>query len=198
MTDKKITDAVGKILDGSKKQKRKFKQNIDVIFNLKNIDLNNAKNRVDEEIILPHGRGSEAKIALFASGELAVKSKKHVDILIKPEQIEDLSGDNKKFKKIADDHDFFIAEAPLMPTIGKTLGTVLGPRGKMPKPVPPQADLTGMVKNLRNTIKVRSKTSKTFHTIAGSWTLDDMGLKRVMTIEELRELSKKHKVSPIP
>lgn len=168
MTDNKITDAVGKILDESKKQKRKFKQNIDVIFNLKNIDLNNAKNRVDEEIILPHGRGSEAKIALFASGELAVKSKKHVDILIKPEQIEDLSGDKKKFKKIADDHDFFIAEAPLMPTIGKTLGTVLGPRAKMPKPVPPQADLTGMVKNLRNTIKVRSKTSKTFHTIAGS------------------------------
>lgn len=168
MTDKKITDAVGKILDESKKQRRKFKQNIDVIFNLKNIDLNNAKNRVDEEIILPHGRGNEAKIALFASGELAVKSKKHVDMLIKPEQIEDLSGDKKKFKKIADEHDFFIAEAPLMPTIGKTLGTVLGPRGKMPKPVPPQADLTGMVKNLRSTIKVRSKTSKTFHTVAGN------------------------------
>lgn len=168
MTDKKITDAVGKILDESKKQRRKFKQNIDVIFNLKNIDLNNAKNRVEEEIILPHGRGNEAKIALFASGELAVKSKKHVDMLIKPEQIEDLSGDKKKFKKIADEHDFFIAEAPLMPTIGKTLGTVLGPRGKMPKPVPPQADLTGMVKNLRSTIKVRSKTSKTFHTVAGN------------------------------
>jgi large subunit ribosomal protein L1 len=38
----------------------------------------------------------------------------------------------------------------------------------MPKPVPPHADLTGMIKNLRNTIKVRSKSSKTFHTIAGS------------------------------
>ena len=76
---------------------------------------------------------------------------------IKPEEIEDLSKEKKQFKKVADDHDFFIAEAPLMPTIGKTLGTVLGPRGKMPKPVPPQADLTSMVKNLRNTVKVRSK-----------------------------------------
>jgi large subunit ribosomal protein L1 len=55
-----------------------------------------------------------------------------------------------------------------MPTIGKTLGTVLGPRGKMPKPVPPNADLTGIVKNLRNTIKIRSKSSKTFHTVAGN------------------------------
>ena len=168
MTDKKTTEAVAKILEESKKLNRKFKQNIDVVINLKNIDLKVPKNRVDEEIVLPHGRGNEAKIALFASGELAIKSKKHVDLLIKPEEIEDLSKDKKKFKKIAEDYDFFIAEAPLMPTIGKTLGTVLGPRGKMPKPVPPQADLSGMVKNLRNTIKVRSKSSKTFHTVAGN------------------------------
>lgn len=168
MTDKKTTEAVEKILEESKKLNRKFKQNIDVVVNLKNLDLNVPKNRVDEELQLPHGRGSEAKIALFASGELAVKSKKHVDLLIKPEEIEDLSKDKKKFKKIADEHDFFIAEAPLMPTIGKTLGTVLGPRGKMPKPVPPHTDVSGLVKNLRNTIKIRSKSSKTFHTIAGS------------------------------
>ncbi len=168
MTDKKTIDAVGKILEESKKLDRKFKQNIDVVINLKNLDLNVPKNRVDEEVLLPHGRGKEAKIALFASGELALKSKKHVDLLIKPEEIEDLSKDKKKSKKIADDHDFFVAEAPLMPTIGKSLGTVLGPRGKMPKPVPPHANVTGLVKNLRNTIKVRSKSNKTFHTIAGS------------------------------
>ncbi len=168
MTDKKTTDAVEKILEESKKLNRKFKQNVDVVINLKNLDLNIPKNRLDEEVVLPHGRGKEAKIALFGSGELAVKSKKHVDLLIKPEEIEDFSADKKKFKKIADEHDFFIAEAPLMPTIGKTLGTVLGPRGKMPKPVPPHADVSGMVKNLRNTIKMRSKSNKTFHTIAGS------------------------------
>lgn len=168
MTDKKTTEAIGKILEESKKLDRKFKQNIDIVINLKNLDLANPKNRIDEEVILPHGRGNEPKIALFASGELAIKSKKHVDLLIKPEEIEDLSKDKKKFKKIADGHDFFIAEAPLMPTIGKTLGTVLGPRGKMPKPVPPNADVTGMVKNLKKTIRLRSKSSKTFHTIAGN------------------------------
>lgn len=168
MTDKKTTEAIGKILEESKKLDRKFKQNIDIVINLKNLDLENPKNRIDEEVILPHGRGNEPKIALFASGELAIKSKKHVDLLIKPEAIEDLSKDKKKFKKIADGHDFFIAEAPLMPTIGKTLGTVLGPRGKMPKPVPPNADVTGMVKNLKKTIRLRSKSSKTFHTIAGN------------------------------
>ena len=168
MTHTDTVKVVEKILGDSKKLDRKFKQNIDLVVNLKNVDPNDPKNRVDEEIILPHGRGNEAKIALFASGELALKSKKQIDLLIKPEEIEDLSKDKKKFKKIADDHDFFIAEAPLMPTIGKTLGTVLGPRGKMPKPVPPHADVTGMVKNLKKTIRLRSKSSKTFHTIAGN------------------------------
>jgi large subunit ribosomal protein L1 len=167
MTDKKTVEVVSKILEESKTLERKFKQNIDLVVNLKNIDLNNPKNRLEEEIVLPHGRGSEAKIALFASGELAVKSKSHVDLLIKPEEIGDLSKDKKKFKKIAEAHDFFIAEAPLMPTIGKSLGTVLGPRGKMPRPVPPNADISGLVKNLHNTIKIRAKT-KTFHTIVGN------------------------------
>lgn len=165
---KEIVNAIEKILEESKKLDRKFKQNIDLVINLKNVDLSVPKNRVDEEIILPHGRGSEAKVALFASGELALKNKKHVDLLIKPEEIEDLSDDKKKLKKIASEHNFFIAEAPLMPTIGKTLGTVLGPRGKMPKPVPPSADIGDMVKNLRKTVKVRSKANPTFHTVAGN------------------------------
>jgi large subunit ribosomal protein L1 len=173
MAEKKIVDSVGKVLEESKKLDRKFKQKIDLVINLKNLDLNIPKNRIDEEIILPHGRGSEAKIALFASGELALKAKKHVDLLIKPEEIEDFSTDKGKFKKVADSHHFFIAEAPLMPTIGKTLGTVLGPRGKMPKPVPPNADVSGLVKNLRSTVKVRSKSNKTFHTIAGEETMSE-------------------------
>lgn len=171
MAEKEIVDTVGKVLEESKKLDRKFKQKIDLVINLKNLDLTIPKNRIDEEIILPCGRGSEAKVALFASGELALKSKKHVDLLIKPEEIEDFSTDKGKFKKVADSHHFFIAEAPLMPTIGKTLGTVLGPRGKMPKPVPPNADVSGLVKNLRSTVKVRSKSNKTFHTIAGEETM---------------------------
>ena len=176
MTDKKIVDLVQKALDESKKLDRKFKQNIDLVINLKNVDLEDAKNRIDEEIILPHGRGKESKIAIFASGELALKAKGKVDLIIKPEELEELAKDKKKFKKITDEHDFFIAEAPLMPTIGKTLGVVLGPRGKMPRPVPPHIDITGIVKNLRQTIRLRSKANKTFHAIAGK---EEMGKEQI-------------------
>lgn len=176
MADKKIVDLVQKALDESKKLDRKFKQNIDLVINLKNVDLEDAKNRIDEEIILPRGRGKESKIAIFASGELALKAKGKVDLIIKPEELEELAKDKKKFKKITDEHDFFIAEAPLMPTIGKTLGVVLGPRGKMPRPVPPHIDITGIVKNLRQTIRLRSKANKTFHAIAGK---EEMGKEQI-------------------
>jgi large subunit ribosomal protein L1 len=167
MADSKTVEAVQKAIEESKKLERKFKQSVDVVINLKNIDMNDAKNRIEDEVMLPHGRGTEAKIALFASGDLALKSKNHVDLLIKPEEIEELAKDKKKFKKIADEYDFFVAEAPLMPTIGKTLGIILGPRGKMPKPVPPTIDIINVAKNLRKTVKVRSKTTKTIHATVG-------------------------------
>jgi len=172
MAEKKTIEAVKQALDESKKRNRKFKQTVDVAFTLKNVDMNEAKNRIDEEIILPSGRGKDSKIAVFASSELAHKAKGKVDLIIKAEEIDDLADDKKKFKKMVDEYDFFIAEAPLMPTIGKTLGVVLGPRGKMPKPVPPQVDLTGIVTNLRKTVLLRSKSNKTFHTIAGIEEMD--------------------------
>jgi large subunit ribosomal protein L1 len=176
MTDSKTVEAVQKAIEESKKLNRKFKQSVDVIINLKNIDMNDAKNRIEDEVILPHGRGIEAKLALFASGDLALKSKTHVDLLIKPEEIEELAKDKKKFKKIADEYDFFIAEAPLMPTIGKTLGIILGPRGKMPKPVPQTIDIVNIAKNLRKTVKVRSKTTKTIHATVGR---DEMSTEQI-------------------
>jgi large subunit ribosomal protein L1 len=172
MADSKTVETVQKAIEESKKLERKFKQSIDVVINLKNIDMNDAKNRIEDEVILPGGRGVDAKIAIFASGDLALKSKTHVDLVIKPEEIEELAKDKKKFKKMADDYDFFIAEAPLMPTIGKTLGVILGPRGKMPKPVPPTIDITGIAKNLRKTVKVRSKTSNTIHASVGREEMD--------------------------
>ena len=66
---------------------------------------------------------------------------------------------------------YFLAEAPLMANIGKTLGVVLGPRGKMPRPLPPGADPSPQINNLRNTVKVRSKDKPVFHCVVGSETM---------------------------
>ena len=54
-----------------------------------------------------------------------------------------------------------------MPMIGRSLGRIFAPRGKMPKPIPPDADIEAIIKKLRNSIRVRSKDKPTFHCLVG-------------------------------
>jgi large subunit ribosomal protein L1 len=182
MAEATIVKAVEAALAKSKDQGRKFKQSVDLAINLKNVDLSVPKNRIEEEVPLPHGRGRTVKIAIFASGDLAARARGVADTVITPEQIGELAGDKKRFKKVVNDHTFFLAEAPLMPTIGKSLGVVLGPRGKMPRPIPPNADPKVMVDNLRRTVRVRSKDRHTFHTVVGS---EDLGATEIAENVEL-------------
>ena len=166
MTDEKILASVKKALESS--PARKFKESVEIAFNLKDIDLSIPKNRVDMEIRLPKGRGKVLKVALFGSSELAEKAKKSADTIFKPEEIEELAKDKKRLRRVANDHGFFIAEAGLMPIIGKNLGVVLGPRGKMPKPIPPGADPASIITSMRETVRIRSKDRLTFHAVVGT------------------------------
>ena len=52
--------------------------------------------------------------------------------------------------------------------VGRFLGVVLGPRGKMPRPVPPNLDPGMMATGLKDTAMVRSRDRITFHTALGS------------------------------
>ena len=176
LAEKKTIRVVKEALESSKE--RKFKESVDLAVNLRDIDLSIPKNRVDDEILLPKGRGKAVKVAVFGSGELAVKAKRAADLVITPEEIDDLADDKKRAKKLANEHVFFIAEAPLMPIIGKRLGVVLGPRGKMPKPIPPSADPVPLINNLRKTVRLRSKDRRTFHAPVGT---------KDMSVEDLAE-----------
>lgn len=165
MADPKTIEALKKAVEGSKD--RNFAESIDIAFNLKDIDLSVPKNRVELEVHLPKGRGKDVKIAVFGSAELALKAKKVADLVIQPEDLEDMADDKKQAKKIANSYDFFVAEAPLMPVIGKRLGIVLAPRGKMPRPIPPGADPGPVISGLRNTVRLRSRDKRTFHAPVG-------------------------------
>lgn len=168
VADSQITEAVSKAIAESKTRERKFRESVDLAINLKGLDLSNPKNRVEEEVPLPAGRGRKVKIGIFAGGELAIKARAFADTVIQPNEIEELANDKKRAKKLADEHQFFLAEAGLMTTIGKRLGTVLGPRGKVPKVIPPGGDPTGLVTTLRNVVRVRSRDRRTFHANVGT------------------------------
>lgn len=166
MAEKKTLDAVKKALE--KSPKRNFRETVDLSINLKEVDMSIPKNRIQEDIILPHGRGKIVKVCVIGGPELAQKAKGVADRVITVEELGTLADDKKLAKKVAGQFDYFIAEAPLMPQVGKRLGIVLAPRGKMPKPIASGVDPKTMIDNLRKSTTVRTKDKVTFHTPVGT------------------------------
>ena len=141
-----------------KSQKRKFNQSIELIIKLQDIDMKAPESKIQEIIELPYAPEKANKVCVIGSGEFAMKAKNaNADYVIERGELESLAGKKQDLRKVANNYDFFIAEAPLMPLVGRTLGSVLGPRGKMPVPVPPSADIVGLIKKHRKTIIVRMR-----------------------------------------
>lgn len=149
-------------------KERKFTESIELSINMKEIDLSDPKNRINEEIPLPKGRGKELKVAVFGTDEMKGKAKDAADFLYGPEDLGKFADDKKEFKKLAGQIDYFVAESTLMANIGKSLGQVLGPRGKIPKPLPPGQDPSPLIGNLKRTVRARSRDKKTFHVPVGT------------------------------
>ena len=166
MPDRSSLEVVNEALE--KAGERKFSETIEVSVNLKDLDLSVPKNRLEDEIPLPNGRGKTVKVAVFGSPELCQKVRGVADLVIPSNQLDDFAKDKKSAKKAVNGVEFFLAEAPLMPTIGRRLGVILGPRGKMPRPVPPGSDPTNLVNALKRSIRVRSKGNRTFHAPVGT------------------------------
>jgi len=142
---------------------RKFKQTIDLIINLKNLDLKQANQQVDLFIHLPKTRGKTTKVCALVGAELAEQAKGACDSVVLRDDFKLYQADKKKIKALADSSDFFIAQLDIMPDIAKTFGRVLGPKGKMPNPkagcvVPVNTNLKALVERLRNMVRAAAKT----------------------------------------
>lgn len=153
-------DSLLKSIEELKKKspKRNFKQSIELIIKLKDIDLKKPEARISETVELPYPPKKQIKVCVIADGELAIKAKNAgADLIIGKNDLNSLASNKKEAKKLLKDYDFFIAEAPLMPLIGKTIGSILGPRGKMPTPVPPSAQIDEIIKRHRKMIRIKTK-----------------------------------------
>ena len=157
-----------------KSEKRKFNQSVELILKLQDIDMKSPEAKIQEVVELPHALEKPNKICVIASGELAMKARKaNADHVVERSELEGLAGKKQEMRKIANEYDFFIAEAPLMPLIGKTLGSVLGPRGKMPVPVPPSADIASLIAKHRKTVTIRLRNQPTLQSRIGMENMKD-------------------------
>ena len=157
--------------------KRKFSQSIDLVVRLREVDLKKPENRINETIALPYPPEKALKICVIASGDLATRAKAAgADMLVSRQEIENLGKDKKAARKLAQDYDFFISEAPLMPLVGRAIGSFLGPRGKMPTPVPPNAPIDQVVTNHRKMVRVRMREQPVLQCRVGTEGMSDENL----------------------
>ncbi|MFB6227916.1 MAG: 50S ribosomal protein L1 [Halobacteriales archaeon] len=170
MADQDIEQAVSRALEDA--PERNFRETVDLAINLRDLNLDEPSNRVDESIVLPGGTGQDTTIVVFAEGETAVRAEDVADEVLDADDLGDLGDDDDEAKDLADDTDFFVAEASLMQDIGRYLGTVLGPRGKMPTPLQPDDDVVETVQRMKNTVQLRSGDRRTFHTRVGAEDMD--------------------------
>ncbi|MBD38668.1 MAG: 50S ribosomal protein L1 [Euryarchaeota archaeon] len=164
--EENINNAIKEAIENA--PERKFVESMDIQFTIKDVDLKNPTNRIKEEVRLPSGRGRDVRIAMFAAGEAATRARDAGIHVITPPEIEELGGNKGRAKKIGNQFDFFLSEVPHMGLIGRYLGTVLGPRGKMPRPVPPTLDPAVIATGLKTTVVVKSGDKMTFHTSIGT------------------------------
>lgn len=154
----KLKNAISKALELSKK--RNFRQSVDLIVAIGGLDLKRPENRIRLIVKLPHGPSKSKTVAMFADGVMADKAREAgVDMVITEKELLGMSGQKREIKKLANKVDFFIAEPKMMATVGRIMGFALGPRGKIPQIVPPNADVKKIVDDLRSSVLINIRNN---------------------------------------
>ncbi len=173
ITEVQLTEMVKKIKAEAKK--RKFTQAIELIINFKDIDVKKGF-AINEVVQLPK-TNSPALVCVIATGEMGLKAKEaNADAVIGTSELEKFGADKRESRKFINKYDFFLADTKVMPLVGKTLGQLLGPRGKMPTPLPFDAPIESFLQRFRASIKVRTRASLSISCKIGDESMEDEDL----------------------
>ena len=185
MNKEQIISALKQAKENSKK--RNFKQTVDLVINLKDIDLKKAEQQVNLSVPLHYTRGKKVNVCALVGPELLAQAKDVCDNAISVDDFGKYSN-KKEIKKLANDYDYFIAQATIMPKVATVFGRVFGPKGKMPNPkagcvVAPNANLKPLYEKLQKTIRVVTKNDPIVQCAVGNEEMkDEEVVDNVMTI----------------
>lgn len=156
-------------------KERKFKQSIELIMNFKDIDVKKGF-ALNEVVQLPK-TSSPATVCVMATGDMGQKARQaNADAVVGTEELEKFATNKRESRKFINKYDFFLADTQVMPLVGKTLGQLLGPRGKMPTPVPFNAPIESFLQRFRSSVKVRTRASLSMSCKIGDQTMEDSDL----------------------
>ena len=157
-------------------KEHKFTHAIEMITVFRDIDVKKGF-ALNETVQLPNKMNKPAQVCIMASGDMGTKAKRaNADRVMNEEEITKIGSNKRESRKFINKYDFFLADTKLMPIIGKVLGQLLGPRGKMPTPIPFNASIESFLERFRDSIKIRTKGSLSLSCKIGDETMDDDAL----------------------
>jgi large subunit ribosomal protein L1 len=131
---------------------------------------------LNEVVQLPK-TSSPATVCIMATGDMGQKAKQaKADAVVGTEELDKFAANKRASRKFINKYDFFLADTQIMPIVGKVLGQLLGPRGKMPTPVPFNASIESFLQRFRSSIKVRSRATLSMSCKIGDESMDDADL----------------------
>ena len=155
---------------------RKFQQSIELILVFKDIDVKKGF-AINETIQLPKKMSKSASVCIIAAGDLGIKAKNaKADRVMNEAELVQLGKNKRESRKVINKYDFFLADTKLMPTVGKVLGQLLGPRGKMPTPIPFNAPVESLLERFRTSVGVKVKGSLSLSCKIGEESMEDTDL----------------------
>lgn len=156
-------------------KERKFKQSLELIMVFKDIDVKKGFS-LNETVQIPK-TNSPAAVCVMASGDMGLKARSaKADRVIDTDELNRLAADKRESRKMINSFDFFLADTKIMPTVGKVLGQILGPRGKMPIPVPFNAPIESFLDRFRSSVRVKVKNSLSMSCKIGDESMEDSDL----------------------
>lgn len=162
-----ITEAVRNAKDESKE--RKFKQSIDLAIALRDVDLKDPSKRFRAEILLPHKINKPVRLCVIGDEAMVAQAKEAgVEHTLKEDDIERLAKDANEAKSFISQIDYFLALPQMMASVGKSLGRFLGPAGKMPSVLPPNANVEDYVTRYGRTCRIRLRQNPVIHALVGT------------------------------
>jgi large subunit ribosomal protein L1 len=156
ITEAKMAEMIKEAKSASKQ--RKFKQSVEMIIVFKDIDVKKGF-ALNEVVQLPK-TSSPATVCIMATGDMGQKAKEaKADAVVGSDELDKFAANKRASRKFINKYDFFLADTQIMPVVGKVLGQLLGPRGKMPTPVPFNASIDSFLQRFRSSIKVRARST---------------------------------------
>ena len=171
VTNTQIAELVKRAREGA--PQRKFNQSAELTIILKDIDVKKGFN-LNEVVTLPHKSSKVPSVCVVASGDMGSKARKAgIDKVMEPAELDRLGTNKREARKLVRAHDFFLADTAQMASIGRSLGQFLGPKGKMPTPLPYGAPVESIASRFKNSVRVKAKNQLNVSARIGDEKMED-------------------------